>query len=147
MLLPSFFQELGTMKRALRLFSVVSLVAFCGSILAADASAPWPTFRGPTRTAVAPDTGLLKSWPEGGPKLVWESVGVGQGFSSLAIADGRIYTMGDNSSITGIRTLTYSRSILKRASRSGRQSWDQPGLKTITARARHRRSMVHESMR
>lgn len=35
----------------------------------------WPTFRGTARTAVAPDTNLLESWPEGGPKLLWKAVG------------------------------------------------------------------------
>ena len=55
----------------------------------------WPTFRGPQRTAVSPDKGLLTEWPEGGPKLVWKAVGAGRGYSSLAIVDGRIYTLGD----------------------------------------------------
>jgi outer membrane protein assembly factor BamB len=48
----------------------------------------WPTFRGPERTAVAPDTGLLTTWPEEGPKLLWETGGLGRGYSSLAIAYG-----------------------------------------------------------
>ena len=59
----------------------------------------WPTFRGAERTAVAPDTGLLTSWPEGGPKLLWEAKGTGRGYSSLAIAGDRIYTLGDRSSL------------------------------------------------
>lgn len=57
--------------------------------------ATWPSFRGPHRTAVAPDTGLLSSWPEGGPDLLWETKGTGRGYSSLAITAGRIYTLGD----------------------------------------------------
>jgi outer membrane protein assembly factor BamB len=55
----------------------------------------WPTFRGERRTATAPDKNLLTEWPEGGPKLVWETAGAGRGYSSLAIAGGRIYTLGD----------------------------------------------------
>jgi len=55
----------------------------------------WPTFRGPQRTATAPDTNLLTEWPADGPKLLWESDGAGRGYSSLAIAGGRIYTLGD----------------------------------------------------
>ncbi|MES1213056.1 MAG: PQQ-binding-like beta-propeller repeat protein, partial [Singulisphaera sp.] len=55
----------------------------------------WPTFRGAGRNASAPDTGLLTEWPEGGPKLVWKTAGAGRGYSSLAIAGGRIYTLGD----------------------------------------------------
>lgn len=80
----------------------VSFVASC--LLAASVPAvvwsaspgdSWPTFRGPGRTAVSPDTGLLSAWPEGGPKLLWESAGAGRGYSSLAITGGRIYTLGD----------------------------------------------------
>jgi outer membrane protein assembly factor BamB len=38
---------------------------------------------------------LLESWPEGGPKLLWEMTGLGTGYSSFAIVDGKLYTMGD----------------------------------------------------
>jgi outer membrane protein assembly factor BamB len=37
----------------------------------------------------------LKQWPEGGPKLLWEIIGLGKGYSSVAIVEGRLYTMGD----------------------------------------------------
>ena len=73
-------------------------IAFPTILLAATPSAPWPTFRGPDRSAVAPDTGLLKAWPEGGPRLVWQARGAGRGYSSLAIAGGRIITLGDGPS-------------------------------------------------
>jgi len=77
----------------------LSLTTF-GTLTAAlaDAAGSWPTFRGPQRSAVAPDKGLLTQWPEGGPKLLWETAGAGRGYSSLAIAGGRIYTLGDGSS-------------------------------------------------
>ena len=55
----------------------------------------WPQWRGPDRTGVSRDTGLLTSWPTGGPKEVWSASGLGQGFSSVAIDSGRILTMGD----------------------------------------------------
>src|SRR4051812_36584135 len=55
----------------------------------------WPTFRGPDRTGVSTETGLLQEWPKEGPPLVWKADGVGRGYSSLAIAGGRIYTLGD----------------------------------------------------
>jgi outer membrane protein assembly factor BamB len=55
----------------------------------------WPTFRGAGRTASSPDMGLLTAWPDGGPKLLWKAAGAGRGYSSLAIAGGRIYTLGD----------------------------------------------------
>jgi len=65
-------------------------------------SAPaWPSFRGPDRSGVSKETGLLQSWPEEGPKLVWRTKGAGRGYASLAIADGRILTLGDGPSTAG----------------------------------------------
>ena len=58
-------------------------------------AADWPQWRGPNRDGICTETGLLRSWPEGGPKLLWELTGLGKGYSSLAIADGKLYTMGD----------------------------------------------------
>ncbi len=55
----------------------------------------WPTFRGPNRTSVVNDSKLLKSWPADGPKLLWQVSGAGRGYSSLAIVDNKIYTLGD----------------------------------------------------
>ena len=39
----------------------------------------WSQWHGPNRDGKSPDTGLLKSWPAGGPKQLWEVTGVGQG--------------------------------------------------------------------
>ena len=58
-------------------------------------AADWPQWRGPARDGRSPDSGLLKSWPEGGPPLAWRASGFGGGFSSVAVAGERIYTMGD----------------------------------------------------
>ncbi|SFJ09093.1 PQQ-like beta-propeller repeat protein [Planctomicrobium piriforme] len=72
--------------------------ALAGSLLSAlplYANHNWPTFRGADRSAVSDDTDLLESWPEGGPQLAWKSTGAGRGYAELAIADGKIYTLGD----------------------------------------------------
>jgi outer membrane protein assembly factor BamB len=58
-------------------------------------AADWPQWRGPNRDGVCRETGLLKAWPEGGPKLLWEISGLGPGYSTVSIADGKLYTMGD----------------------------------------------------
>jgi outer membrane protein assembly factor BamB len=55
----------------------------------------WPQFRGPKRDGHSPDMGLLKSWPTDGPRLAWKSVGVGEGFSSVAVVGDKVVTMGD----------------------------------------------------
>ena len=55
----------------------------------------WPQFRGPNRDGVSRETGLLKQWPAGGPKLLWAvSENLGEGYSSAAIADGFIFVTG-----------------------------------------------------
>lgn len=81
------------------IYRVIQCAVSCATVLMLTmptrAVESWPTFRGPQRTAVAPDTGLLSEWPEGGPKLVWKTAGAGRGYSSLAIVGGRIYTLGD----------------------------------------------------
>jgi len=63
------------------------------SPLAAD----WPQFHGPNRDSVCRERGLLQEWPEGGPKLLWILEGLGRGFSTVSIANGRMMTMGDRS--------------------------------------------------
>jgi len=70
-------------------------VAVVGCCFSAARAADWPTFRGPDRTGVAPDTNLLDAWPTEGPPLVWQTAGAGRGYASLAIAGDRIYTLGD----------------------------------------------------
>ena len=54
----------------------------------------WPQWRGPDRTGVSKETGLLKSWPEGGPKRVWLFKNAGDGYSGPAIVSGKLFTMG-----------------------------------------------------
>lgn len=54
----------------------------------------WPQFRGPDRDGKSSETGLLKTWPQGGPALLWVAQGLGTGFASIAIADGYVYTTG-----------------------------------------------------
>src|SRR6185436_1276699 len=62
---------------------------------AAPPGGSWPQFRGPMRDGISPDTGLLPSWPSGGPTKIWTKAGMGEGFSSVSIGAGRIFTMGD----------------------------------------------------
>jgi outer membrane protein assembly factor BamB len=54
----------------------------------------WPAWRGPERNAIADESQLLERWPESGPPLLWKTDGLGGGYSSVVIAQGRIYTMG-----------------------------------------------------
>jgi outer membrane protein assembly factor BamB len=54
----------------------------------------WPQWRGPRRDGVSKETGLLKNWPANGPRLAWRISGTGEGYSSFAVAGGRLFTLG-----------------------------------------------------
>jgi outer membrane protein assembly factor BamB len=58
--------------------------------------ANWPQFRGPDRSDVSRETGLLKSWPSGGPRLLWTYSSAGAAFSGPAIVGDRLYSMGQD---------------------------------------------------
>jgi outer membrane protein assembly factor BamB len=81
------------MPRLPALGGLLLAAALAAPLAAADA--PWPQFRGPNRDDISPDKGLLAEWPKDGPPLAWKAAGVGAGFSSVSIAGGRVFTMGD----------------------------------------------------
>ncbi len=61
-----------------------------------------PQFRGPNRTGVFDEHGLLKSWPEGGPAVAWTAKGLGRGYSSVSVVGGKVYTTGMREDQTGL---------------------------------------------
>lgn len=90
-------------------------------------NANWPEWRGPSRDDISTETGLLKQWPEGGPQLLWAASGCGQGFSSVTIADGLIYTAGNFDDETFVVALGLN-GKLKWKSLNGRR-WTVPPQK------------------
>ena len=85
-------KETTNTSRALRAALIAALAVGVAATTVAD---DWPQWRGPSRNGKSAETGLLGKWPAGGPPLAWKAEGLGGGYSSLSIADGRIYTMGD----------------------------------------------------
>jgi hypothetical protein len=51
----------------------------------------WPQWRGPDRSGVSAETGLLQQWPQNGPPQVWTVQSLGAGYGSLAVAGDRIF--------------------------------------------------------
>ncbi|MHC4247904.1 MAG: outer membrane protein assembly factor BamB family protein [Planctomycetota bacterium] len=81
---------------------MLAVIAASGYASAAD----WPQFHGPNRDNISLDEGLLKEWPPGGPRLIWKASGLGEGYSSVAVSGGLIYTtgnVGDHCVITALR--------------------------------------------
>ncbi len=84
------------MKATLMLTAAVAMVT-AGSSLAAD----WPQYLGPARNSTSSEKGLLRSWPENGPEVLW-TVPVGIGYGGPVVKDSRVYLLdrvdkvGDN---------------------------------------------------
>lgn len=65
----------------------------CGIPLLAQAG-DWPQWRGPHRDGVSDETRWVATWPAAGPRILWKAE-VGKGCASVAVAHGRLYTMGN----------------------------------------------------
>jgi outer membrane protein assembly factor BamB len=78
-------------------------------------AADWPVWRGPQRDGICREAGLLKEWPEGGPKLVWKSTGLGEGYSTVSVAGNRIYTAGETGAVSSVICLDAT---------TGKQVWN-----------------------
>jgi len=58
-------------------------------------AADWPQWRGLERNGQSPETGLLKTWPKEGPKLVWQVKDIGSGYSTPAVVGDRLYLISN----------------------------------------------------
>ena len=81
--------------------SLLILFSTLGIFATNPSSMEWPQFLGPERNSTSSDTGLMRSWPSSGPKVLW-SVNVNKGYGGPVIKDGKIYLLdredrtGDN---------------------------------------------------
>ena len=77
------------------------LIAAIVMIVSGSVLADWPQYLGPNRNSTSDQKGLLRSWPENGPEVLW-TVSVGKGFGGPVIKDGKVYLLdrddkvGDN---------------------------------------------------
>ncbi len=72
------------------LIVVAAVVLSLASVQAAD----WPQWQGPDRTRMSKETGLLKEWPNGGPRVIWTANNLGGGYGSIAVAADRVFLQG-----------------------------------------------------
>src|SRR5512136_1842056 len=84
--------------KKLRLISPIIILVTCISNLFAE---DWPQYLGPNRNSTSAQKGILRSWPEKGPEVLW-TVAVGIGYGGPVVKDGRVYLLdrddkvGDN---------------------------------------------------
>jgi outer membrane protein assembly factor BamB len=103
------------MKRYLPFLGVLALGA---AILAQTPTATdWPQWRGPDRTGISKETGLLKQWPAGGPARLWRVTNLGAGYGSLSLKGERIF----------VQMIVGRQSVVASLDRSnGRIVWTKP---------------------
>src|SRR6266513_2419434 len=72
--------------------AALATLSSCFSVPFVDLFASdWPHWLGPNNNGSSPETGLLTNWPAKGPKVLWRQPG-GEGYSAVAVADGRAIT-------------------------------------------------------
>ena len=69
----------------------------------------------PDRTDISKETGLLKEWPTGGPKLLWLNEEGGVGYGGFSIVGGKLFTMG---------LFDAEEKLLCLDAATGKQEWD-----------------------
>lgn len=79
-------------SRSLVALGVVGLSA---TVASAEDPESWPQWRGPARDGHSQSTGISRDWDAQAPQLEWMSEGLGGGYASVSIADGKIFTMGN----------------------------------------------------
>lgn len=80
--------------------NLLTLRAALGAVLAAISAAgwtdDWPRWRGPSLNGISTEKGWLLAWPQEGPKQLWQA-SVGTGFTAVAVAQGRLFVLGNHS--------------------------------------------------
>jgi len=84
----------------------------------------WPQWRGPRRDGRSDETGLLASWPEGGPALAWKAADIGRGYSCPIVVGETIYITGDVGEDVVIAALDLDGKVRWRVKNGAR--WKQP---------------------
>lgn len=79
----------------------------------------WMRWRGPRGDNLAPDTGLLEEWPDGGPAVAWRTEGLGAGFSSVIFAGDSIFTAGDEEEQASLFALDLTNGKIRWTARIG----------------------------
>jgi len=85
------------MKPSRLVHSVLSVCVLCLLAVLAALADDWPQWGGANRNFMTNSKGLASSWPSGGPKLLWVRT-LGEGYSGVAVEDGRLFTMYRESS-------------------------------------------------
>lgn len=108
-------------KRDMKSFALVLPFLMLLVVSCSDDPSQW---RGPQRNGIYPGEGLLKEWPEGGPRVLMKIEDIGKGYSQPVVYDDIIY-------VTGIRSDTmdvisaYTLEGIKRWETAYSRAWER----------------------
>lgn len=94
------------MSHRLNRFLLAMLVLLPSAVFAQ--SSDWAQWGGPHRNFISDSKGLATSWPETGPRKLWQRE-MGEGYSGIAVEGGRLFTMyrkGDNEVVIALDATT-----------------------------------------
>ena len=85
------------MKRKIFFIPLIILISFSFSNCSNNdnktvSQTDWPQYLGPYRNGISDEKGILRSWPEKGPKVLW-TAGLGTGFGGAVIREGKVYVL------------------------------------------------------
>jgi outer membrane protein assembly factor BamB len=107
------------------LFALGMAVAVTGQ--QPPATFDWPQWRGPDRSGVSKETGLLAQWPASGPAQAWSATNVGAGYGSLAVSGDRLFVQGLRGRDSGVSALNRADGKLIWSKTLGQTSFDDRG--------------------
>jgi len=87
------------------LFFIANTASNLGGLSVAQAD-DWPQWLGPNRNLSSGESGLLKEWPDGGPKRVWLFEDCGVGYSGPAIFGDKLYILGAREGVTQLMAIS-----------------------------------------
>ncbi len=96
-------------------FTLAAILFAASSAL--DADGDWPQWQGPDRTRISRETGLMKEWPAGGPRLILTANNLGTGYGSMSVAGDRVYLQGARGNNSFVIALNRA---------DGKEVWSKP---------------------
>ena len=70
---------------------ILTIIVFFSESIFAQEVYQW---RGKNRDGIYNETGLMKQWPDSGPKMLWSKTDIGKGYSSATITEDAVYITG-----------------------------------------------------
>ncbi len=91
------------MKATIRLIGVMVALSVAWAF-----AEDWPAYYGPRRDGTSAETGILRTWPKEGPKVLWTAA-VGRGYGGPAVVSGKVYLLDrDDAGTDKLRCLDFA---------------------------------------